>query len=380
MHRLHVPGLKLPAMMWLLVVLLVVSACGAPAPAATQPTAVASTAAPAAPAAEPQVFRVLNWQGYGSDLPWVIEQFEKAHNVKVEHEYFSSLEEMLTKLRTSPGAYDAVLPNVAYLPAAIGENLVQPIDTAKLSNWQQLASRFQNLPEIRANDQIYGAPWTWGATAIAYNTEKISEPVTSINILWDPKYQGQVGWVDSAEDSMVLAAIAAGDPTPLQPTNMEAVQKKLEAAMPQIRTFWQTENEFNQLFQSGEITLGIFWSGSALNSIQTLNLPMKFVIPDEGAVGWIDTWAIPQGSKQADLAHAWIDLMISADFYTRWANEGGSAPVSTNTKALEQLPADAFNRAVMGDPKVAERLQFLSAVPDATRQEWTRIWETVKTK
>lgn len=366
---------------WLALLALVLSACGAPAanvPSAAS-TAVVPTATPA-PAGEPRVFRVLNWQGYGSDLPWVIEQFEQAHNVKVEHEYFSSLEEMLTKLRTSPGAYDAVLPNISYLPAAIGENLVQPIDPARLSNWGQLAPRFQNLPEIRANGQVYGAPWTWGATAIAYNTEKITDPVTSINILWDPKYQGQVGWVDSAEDSMVLAAIAAGDPTPLQPTNMAAVQQKLEAAMPQIRTFWQTENEFNQLFQSGEITLGIFWSGSALNSIQTLKLPMKFIIPEEGAVGWIDTWAIPQGSQNVDLAHAWIDTMLSADFYVRWANEGGSAPVSTNTAALEQLPADSFNRAVMGDPKVAERLQFLSAVPDATRQEWTRIWETAKTK
>ena len=28
----------------------------------------------------------------------------------------------------------------------------------------------------------------------------------------------------------------------------------------------------------------LFWSGSALNSIQALKLPMKFVIPEEGAV------------------------------------------------------------------------------------------------
>ncbi|HRX36896.1 MAG TPA: spermidine/putrescine ABC transporter substrate-binding protein, partial [Aestuariivirga sp.] len=53
--------------------------------------------------------RVLNWQGYGTDEAFAVEAFEKKTGTTVVHDYFTSEQEMLTKLRTNPGAYDVVL-------------------------------------------------------------------------------------------------------------------------------------------------------------------------------------------------------------------------------------------------------------------------------
>ena len=50
--------------------------------------------------------RVLNWQGYGTDEAWAVEIFTERTGIEVEHDYFNSEQEMLTKLRTNPGAYD----------------------------------------------------------------------------------------------------------------------------------------------------------------------------------------------------------------------------------------------------------------------------------
>ena len=58
--------------------------------------------------------RVLNWQGYGTDEPWSLELFKEKTGLDVVHDYFNSEQEMLTKLRTNPGAYDVVLINSAY--------------------------------------------------------------------------------------------------------------------------------------------------------------------------------------------------------------------------------------------------------------------------
>ena len=55
--------------------------------------------------------KVLNWQGYGTDEAWAVEVFKKATGIKVVHDYFNSEPEMITKLRTNPGAYDVVLTN-----------------------------------------------------------------------------------------------------------------------------------------------------------------------------------------------------------------------------------------------------------------------------
>ena len=58
--------------------------------------------------------RVLNWQGYGTDEEWAVKIFEERTGFKVVHDNFNSEQEMLTRLRTSPGAYDVVLINSAY--------------------------------------------------------------------------------------------------------------------------------------------------------------------------------------------------------------------------------------------------------------------------
>jgi spermidine/putrescine transport system substrate-binding protein len=56
---------------------------------------------------------VLNWKGYGTDEAFALKAFADATGIAVEHDYFNAEAEMLTKLRTNPGAYDVVLINSA---------------------------------------------------------------------------------------------------------------------------------------------------------------------------------------------------------------------------------------------------------------------------
>jgi spermidine/putrescine transport system substrate-binding protein len=45
--------------------------------------------------------------------------------------------------------------------------------------------------------------------------------------------------------------------------DLEAVKAKLKALMPQIKTFWSSENDWNQFFSAGDFTVSTFWSGGA---------------------------------------------------------------------------------------------------------------------
>lgn len=323
------------------------------------------------------VLRVLNWQGYGSDETWALEQFEEMYGVRVEHDYFTSEEELLTKLRTSPGVYDVVLPNIAYLQIAMEEDLVDPIDTAKLENWDTLLDRFKSLESIREGADVYGVPWTWGATAMVYNSELYPDGFDSWDVMWDEQYAGQVGWWDSYEDSVVLVGIALGDPTPYDPDDLDAVQEKMRELMPNVRTLWTSEDEFDKLFANGDITMGVFWSGSAARAKNAMGLPMEFVIPQEGAIGWIDTWAIAKDAPNREAAYKFIDYMIGSTFYVRWDTEVG-APTPTTQATLDALPEDSFNRAVMGNPEVVARLVWMETVPEEEREAWSQVWQEVK--
>ncbi|RIK39518.1 MAG: spermidine/putrescine ABC transporter substrate-binding protein [Chloroflexi bacterium] len=331
---------------------------------------------PAQPTGRSQL-HVLNWQGYGSDEPWAIEQFEQMYDVEIVHDYFNSEDELLTKLRTSPGTYDVVLPNIAYIPPAIADGLLQPIDVEQLEVWQHLPESFKTLPEILHDGEVYGVPWAWGATSLVYNTEVFPEGIDSLNALWDPQYAGQVGFEDNYEDAVIFAALAAGIEPANQPQDLDAVRAKLEELAPNVRALWQSEDEFNRLFSSGEITLGVYWSGSTSRAQTAFDLPIAFVIPEEGAIGWTDAWAIPANAPNVEMALRWIDYMSSPEFYVEWDRVAG-APVPANPQVLEQMPEDSFTRTVFGDPDVAERLAFITDTPAEVRQEWIELWQEVK--
>lgn len=363
----------------LLVFSVLMAGCQTPATEETAVSGEPSAEAPEAEAEMGEVLHVLNWQGYGSDESWAIEQFEQKYGVKVEHDYFTSEEEMLTKIRTSPGVYDVVLPNIAYLKIAMDEGILEPIDTSKLESWDTLIERFKTLETIRQGENVYGAPWTWGATAMVYNPEDFPDGVDSMNVFWDPQYAGKIGWWDSYEDSTVLVSIALGDKTPYQPDDLEAVKTKMLELLPNVRTLWTSEDEFDRMWANGDINLAIFWSGSAARAKNAMGLPMEFVIPKEGGIGWIDTWAIVKDAPNAAAAYKFIDYMLSPEFFVKWDTEVGS-PAPTTQATLDQLPEGAFNRDVMGNPDVVNRLLWMETVPEDARTEWNQMWEEVKSQ
>ena len=321
--------------------------------------------------------RVLNWQGYGTDETWALEAFTAETGVEVVHDYFNSEQEMLTKLRTNPGAYDVVLINSAFTRQAAEEGLIQPIDTAGMKNVADLSPNMRDNVNLAFDGKTYGVAWVWGVTSFAVDTEDFATPPNSIEALWDAKHAGRVGWRDDAVEAVQMAAIALGQDIN-DPQDMDAIREKLRALKPQIRTFWSSEDEWNQFFSANEFDLATYWSGSASRSKTAFGLPVEFVIPAEGAIGWLDGLSIATGAPNVEGAKAFIDYMIDPAFYVKWDTEVG-APASANAKANGQLPDTAFNRAVLGNPDKVAKVQFMGPMSDEQREAILELWQETKT-
>ena len=118
-----------------------------------------------------------------------------------------------------------------------------------------------------------------------------------------------------------------------------------------------------------------YWSGSASRSIGK-GLPVEFIVPEEGAIGWLEGLSIPSSSNNKDAARAFINYMINPEFYVKWAESG--APASANAKAAAALPSDDFNRTTLGDPAVVARVQFMQPVSDEARKSYLELWQELK--
>ncbi len=329
----------------------------------------------AASAAE---IKVLNWQGYGTDEKWALEMFQAKTGNTVTHDYYSSEQEMLTKLRTSPGVYDVVLVNSIYVADAVKEGLIQPIDTSKIGNFADLSPVLRDSTSFNVDGKTYAVSWVWGLTSFAYNAEKIKTAPDSIaTILSSPDFKGKLGWRDDAVESVQLASLASGQDMN-KPADLGKVKEQLMLLKDQLSTFWSSEDEWNKHLSAGDFDIAVYWSGSAARAKKAFKLPVEYVVPKEGAIGWFDGLTVAANAPNADAALAFINFMVDPEFYVKWDNDVG-APASANLKANGMLPEDAMNRKVLGDAETLKRIQFMAPMTDEQRKSYQELWDEVKT-
>ena len=336
-----------------------------------------AAAAVASAGAAAQELHVLNWQGWGTDQPFAIEQFEKDSGVKIVHDYITSFPEMFTKLHTNPGVYDVVIINTAYTLQAADQGLIEPVDVSRLKNFGDLFANMRDTPHLNRDGKVYGVAWIWGGTSVTYDTAVFATPPKSVQVLWDPKHAGRVCWRDSPEDSVRFAAIATGQDTEA-PADMDAIRQKLRDLKPQIKAFWKSEDEWLKLVAAKQCDVSIVWTDSTEKAKENFKLPVTFMVPEEGALAWRDGLSIAKDAPNRDAAYAFIDYMTSPAFYAGWAKAGG-APVTANAVAINELSADSLTRQVLGDPTTVARLRFQGPLSDEQRQAYLDLWEETKT-
>ncbi|GLS22140.1 spermidine/putrescine ABC transporter substrate-binding protein [Labrys miyagiensis] len=322
--------------------------------------------------ADAKEITVLNWKGYGTDESFALKAFADATGITVKHDYFNSEPEMLTKLRTNPGAYDVVLINSARIQQAQGEGLIDPIDFATIPNTAALSPALKEHANLKADGKIYGCSWVWGMNSLAVRKGITTDTWT---IFSDPKYAGKLALFDDAVTSVGIGALLTGQDAN-DPKDLKAVTGALKAMKPNVKLMWSSEDEWNKAFAANAFDISVYWSGAVVRSIRQAKLPVEFVVPKEGAIGWLDSLAVPATSSKKDDALKFINYMIDPSFYKTWTGVAG-APASANQAAMDQLPADDLNRQIH-KPEYLTKLTFMSALPDDRRQSFADLWEEVK--
>lgn len=316
---------------------------------------------------------VLNWQGYGTDEAWSIKAFAEKTGIQVVHDYYSSESEMLTKLRTNPGAYDLVVLNAARCAQATAEDLLQPIDFSKVPNAATIDANLRSNANFLKDGKGYAVPWVWGMTSLAIRD---GMPVPdSYKVLADPAYKGRVAMDDDAIICVAAGALMTGQDMN-NPKDLGAIRDALKSIKPNVKLLWSTEDQWNKSFAAKEFDLSLFWSGGSVRSKRNSKLPVDFVVPKEGGIGWVDGLGIPASAPNAEGALVFANWLIDPTFYLEWATKIG-APASSNSAALAILPADDLSRQVH-KPEYLKTMGIMSALPDDRREAFNNLWQEVK--
>jgi putative spermidine/putrescine transport system substrate-binding protein len=271
-------------------------------------------ALPGAPLCAQETLRILTWPGYAdSDL---VEEFANRHGVKVEVTLIDTDEVLRDKInRHQGGDYDVFAANTAELRYYIDQQLVQPLQLADIPNTKRQLWRFRNLqsiPGISRDGNIYAVPYTYAEMGLIYDRTQFSSPPTSLASLWDPKYQGRVLAYDGATHNFsITSLLLGGAPFRIQDAEFATVGAKLIELRRNVLSFYTQPQESVELFRQHKVALLYANYGrQQLKQLQEAGADVGYVIPQEGALSWLDCWAISRGAKNPRLAEDWINFTL----------------------------------------------------------------------
>lgn len=317
-----------------------------------------------------QTLSFYNWGEYID--PEVIEEFEAETGIKVIYENFEQNEDMYTKIKDGGSTYDLVIPSDYMIERMIREELVQPIDVSKLSNYKNIGEQYKNMEYDPTNE--YSVPYFWGTVGILYNKNEVKDAVDSWDILWDEKYSGEIIMMNSTRDSIGIALKKLGysmnsrDDAQLQEAKQELLnQKPLVAAY--------LVDEMKSQMVNEEALLAPAYSGDAIVAIDE-NENLGYAIPKDGTNLWFDAMVIPSNAKNVEAAHQMIDFLLRPEIAVKNADfVGYSLP---NTAGIELLD-DEMKNSPVAYPDLSS-LQGLEVFKDPSDilEKYDEIWAEVK--
>ncbi len=280
------------------------------------PLLLLATLVPALAQASTQTLRVLAWPGYAdADL---VEEFESRHQVKVEVTLVGSDDVLRKKLAHNQGAdYDLIAANTAEIEYYVGQQLLQPVQPARIANTTRQLWRFrdyQKIPGITAAGKVYAIPYTYSDMGLIYDRKQFSSPPQSITSLWDPQYRGKVLAFNASSHNFSLASLARGrDPFRISNNDFPQITEQLIALRRNVLTFYSLPEEAADLFREHSVAL-LFanYGRQQLKQLQDAGADVGYVIPREGVLAWLDCWAISRGARDPALAEAWINFTLEA--------------------------------------------------------------------
>jgi putative spermidine/putrescine transport system substrate-binding protein len=202
---------------------------------------------------------------------------------------------------------DVMLHDPGPALTAIDQGLVETFPVARSAHYKDLIADAQDTNGPTAFFQAVG---------LAYNPDTVKKPPVSWEDLWRPEFKGRVGITNLASTIGVgfmveIARMNGGSEKDIDPGF-----KAIDRLKPNLSAVAASPAALHALFQQGQIDI----APANFNAIQILKargVPVEFVVPKEGVIGFKTSIHLVKNTPNLDLALQLIDAALSPDVQSK---------------------------------------------------------------
>lgn len=276
-----------------------------------------------------------------------LDRFEDETGIEVSYKevvddndpFFSTIREPLSRGRST--GWDIVVVTDWLAGRMQRLNYIEQLHPEHLPTVQRnLGSAFRTR-----NARMHTVPWQAGITGIAYNPRLTGREITSFDDLFDPAFAGKVGMLSDMRDMLHLTLLWRGvDP---HEATMRQVTQARDALVQQrdrdiVRGYF--ENDYTDALANGDLALCLAYSGDIFQ-LRSDNPDLRFVVPEDGGMLWVDEMAVPAAAEHAGDAHRFMDFVYRPDIAARiTAYVQYISPVPAAKPEVEKLAAQTSGR------------------------------------
>jgi putative spermidine/putrescine transport system substrate-binding protein len=274
------------------------------------------------------------WEGYTQ--PQWVKPFQKSTGCQVKAKYAGSSDEMVTLMRSGGGSqYDMVSASGdASLRLIYGKD-VQPVNVKLIPDWKNFTPQLKSPAHNTVNGQHYGVSLQWGPNTLIYNVKKVRPAPTSWSAIYSTKYKGKITVPDNpiqiADAALYLSrtnsALGIKDPYELNQKQFDASVALLKKQRVLIKKYWALASDEIDLFKNGDAVIGASWPYQT-NTLVAAKVPVKDLIPNEGATGWADTWMLSAKAKHPNCSYMWLKWVSTPKVQAQQAIYFGETPAN----------------------------------------------------
>lgn len=328
-----------------------------------------------------ETLNLLTWKDYAPKP--LRDKFFKETGIEVKTT-FSNNEEMIAKLRATRGAgFDLAQPSQDRISSVQAKyRIYQAMDFSKIQSNLFIASM---LEAVKNNTMVKGkphaVPFCWGSSGLIVN-KKLAPKADDYSDLLNAMYSGRISY-RLKRPTLIGIAFTMGDDPFAKYGNakdykmlMDRVEGSLIAGKGLVKNYWTNGDNLLQLLRSGEVYVAMGWDGGGWK-LHAENPDIDFVAPKSGALGWIDTFAIPAKAKNVSGAYKWINFIMRPENAAVFTNQEKYATASKGAAELTD-PAIKANFQRTFPPEDVDNINWYPPVPANLEKIESKLLDRVK--